>query len=372
VSKQDYTPTLADHILSVSMDKGYDNFSRNMNAAVAKEILVAQRFIMSEEVRDACRQLLTSRPSSLLDAMQWCRPPFENMWLEWPTPNQPDPIAAVRVKTTRVGALLKSVPGSKGRAFNFYTAWTYNETKSAEDWYQLTGDPDIKKRVDEFKYKVSNIGVSSMEVGIELDAIDGHPVWFPRWQRPPAKILTPEYLRSIRNDEHNGVQYALKSETERLAMNKVERAVSWRLRQDKWAQEMMAVSQAFGQQGLEAAMDDVKDEIGPVIAMLILMNARNCVEIEKSPDLSRLNKARRKRGKSEYMAHSIVHIRFSKGMGRVGDARGMTAEERKRHIVRGHFKTRKTGVYWWSSFVRGSAAKGYVQHDAYVMDHPPR
>lgn len=31
--------------------------------------------------------------------------------------------------------------------------------------------------------------------------------------------------------------------------------------------------------------------------------------------------------------------------------------------VRGHFKVKKTGVYWWNPFVRGDATKGFVSHD---------
>lgn len=39
------------------------------------------------------------------------------------------------------------------------------------------------------------------------------------------------------------------------------------------------------------------------------------------------------------------------------------------HLVRGHFKRRKSGVYWWSPFIRGT---GEVRHrKAYVMEGVP-
>ena len=36
------------------------------------------------------------------------------------------------------------------------------------------------------------------------------------------------------------------------------------------------------------------------------------------------------------------------------------------HMVRGHFKRRKTGIYWWSSFLRGSEQLGLVAKDYQV------
>lgn len=42
--------------------------------------------------------------------------------------------------------------------------------------------------------------------------------------------------------------------------------------------------------------------------------------------------------------------------------------EIRRHKVRGHFKVRKTGVFWWSSFERGNPDVGYVHKDYLLQE----
>jgi len=45
----------------------------------------------------------------------------------------------------------------------------------------------------------------------------------------------------------------------------------------------------------------------------------------------------------------------------------MTRTEMRAHMVRGHFKVRRTGVYWWRAFVRGR--HGTVDRDRYQVHH---
>lgn len=33
------------------------------------------------------------------------------------------------------------------------------------------------------------------------------------------------------------------------------------------------------------------------------------------------------------------------------------------HFVRGHFKIRRTGIFWWSPYVRGDLANGFSDKD---------
>jgi hypothetical protein len=37
--------------------------------------------------------------------------------------------------------------------------------------------------------------------------------------------------------------------------------------------------------------------------------------------------------------------------------------ERKLHMVRGHFKVRRTGVFFWNAFQRGNPALGFMHKD---------
>jgi hypothetical protein len=104
---------------------------------------------------------------------------------------------------------------------------------------------------------------------------------------------------------------------------------------------------------------------GYALRFLLLLNARNrVVAIAAAPDLSRLNRARRKRGKPELLAASTVTLDLSRPLmqaERRGHGRDRAAIEA--HLVRGHFKLRKTGVFWWSPFARS----GYATPKTYAV-----
>ena len=55
-------------------------------AYLADKIAGAQRFVISPDVRGAIRSLLTSRPSTLVEASRFARLPFERCWFEWVPP----------------------------------------------------------------------------------------------------------------------------------------------------------------------------------------------------------------------------------------------------------------------------------------------
>ena len=66
--------------------------------------------------------------------------------------------------------------------------------------------------------------------------------------------------------------------------------------------------------------------------------------------------------------HHVVHtkpssiltalhmLKLSAARCRAAAAAGMTEQEMRMHWCRGHFKIRKTGVFWWSPHVRGHRA----------------
>lgn len=41
-------------------------------------------------------------------------------------------------------------------------------------------------------------------------------------------------------------------------------------------------------------------------------------------------------------------------------ASGIPTGQHRAHLVRGHFKVRKSGVFWWMPFVRGNQKLGFV------------
>jgi hypothetical protein len=351
--------TLADRITAAATGRN-NALTHAMFESVAKDIQAAQRFVMSTDVRDAVRDVITSRPSSLFAALRWCRPPFERMWLEWPTPDQPEPLADVLVKTTRVGAMIFTEPGSHMAAWRYYTVWSYNRLDGRERWSKALG-LDLSWFEDPV-----GMGVSTMELGVDFsDLTPGAPRRFLNWEHRAGNTgkMTSEQLAKLRDDERNAVKYALTDDAERAAINEIESRIRARVRDTPTAENQLVFSSTLGPESIHANLSDVRDEIGVIMSLLILMNAKNCVSITKYEPPPKLNKARIKRGATPFLNHSTVHIKLSPSQQRVATARGMTPEEARRHLVKGHFKIRKTGVFWWSPHERGSATKGYVTHD---------
>jgi hypothetical protein len=113
----------------------------------------------------------------------------------------------------------------------------------------------------------------------------------------------------------------------------------------------------------ELSRSDWAGEIRYVIAMLGLLNARNVAE--RAPvDLTKLNRARRKSGKLPLFEHETLKIRALHRPSLVpsGSSRERAAELRA-HFVRGHFKTRQSGVFWWGPHVRGRIGRGEITKD---------
>jgi hypothetical protein len=111
---------------------------------------------------------------------------------------------------------------------------------------------------------------------------------------------------------------------------------------------------------------DIQGEGMILQCLLCMLNSRNVVQHEVV-DLSKLNKARKKRGKVPLYDYTRTTISLTRSMHRIGEARGMSREASRQHLVRGHFKIRRTGVYWWSPFLRGDAAKGEIRREEYEV-----
>lgn len=91
------------------------------------------------------------------------------------------------------------------------------------------------------------------------------------------------------------------------------------------------------------------------VALLTLLNSKNCVEYSEVKEFSKINKIRTKKKQPQLLSHQIVSLSLSKVQKNRMKNMGMTTKEEMRaHLVRGHYKLRKSGLYWWSSHIRGS------------------
>jgi hypothetical protein len=104
-----------------------------------------------------------------------------------------------------------------------------------------------------------------------------------------------------------------------------------------------------------------------IVAMLALLNSRNVVEVSAPEDFTRKNKSRIHSGKHPLFGYRLVVIADHHKRRYLSDGDGSSDIRRVRgHFMRGHFKVRKSGVFWWSACQRGNPALGFVHKD-YIL-----
>jgi hypothetical protein len=112
---------------------------------------------------------------------------------------------------------------------------------------------------------------------------------------------------------------------------------------------------------LEYALEDWGGESRFLVAILGLLNTRNVVQTE-TVDMELTNKKRERSGKRPLFSHDLIKVRpFITASGERATEGGH--RDLRLHFVRGHFKHRRTGLFWWSMHARGDAKVGVTLKD---------
>jgi hypothetical protein len=352
--------TLADDLIAVAakvpralapIKKQYDY--------VAERLKSAQRFVVTPDARTAIRALLSSRPSSVRTALEFARLPYPTCWFEWEPPADASPLGAGQLKCKRVGALFEQLGGPLEAGF--FTAWKF------DDGVEHLRDPRFQKYPQ--MRDLAQFGVSSMQAGFDFSSFDGEVTLLkkPGWTR--HRSPNRDDLEKMRNDAKNGVRYALKEEGEHLALLNIEKRCVYRIFEEIGGYDMIQMAGAMGGGDyVSSAIRDVSDEIGHLVATLVLMNSKNCVALRPYEPPLKLNKARLKAGKTALLPYSTVEITLNRPAQRAVEGASESEREAMRlHLVRGHFKVRKTGVFWWHHFMRGDESKGEVKRKSHTI-----
>lgn len=115
---------------------------------------------------------------------------------------------------------------------------------------------------------------------------------------------------------------------------------------------------------INTMQSDWGGEVRFLFAMLGLFNARNVMETQPV-DNTHYNKKRAKAGQKPLESHTVLKIRAMHRRSLIGQRGKGTHADIREHFVSGHWKTRKTGLFWWNPFWRGNPVHGKVTHDHY-------
>lgn len=286
----------------------------------------AHRFDMDQDFAAAADELKRFNPAAFERALAACRLPFELCWFETAHSYRESFVAHGQrlivqdIGVQRVGVLIRSL-GSWDR-WIVHLAWSFRDGRS---------------------------DLSSTAFLIDL-AGGALTDWF--WEQAECDAKRFDLLSGIAD-----VEAAARMERQTAPTESVyHKDIFERLRSQA---DGAAIMRRLG----EAARNDWMGEPLYWIAAIALMNSRNAATTVTS-DLDRLNRARHKRGQPELLSHTICRI-APRLKQRIARDRGVEEDERviRSHFVRGHFKTRKSGVFWWSPFFRHGSGVGLVAKD---------
>lgn len=125
------------------------------------------------------------------------------------------------------------------------------------------------------------------------------------------------------------------------------------------------------EQGFALMRNDLADEVTVALTALACVNSRNVhfVDIEAP---AKLNKKRLRLNKTPLFAYKVLDIFINKEVvrnrNRVDAALKGLKSGCPLSAVRGHFKIRKTGIFWWSDHTRGAKENGVIIKDYNVKE----
>jgi hypothetical protein len=341
---------LADELAAARGSPG-DRILYGAISELSRRIAGSESFLLKTSVVGACEHVAATRPSTLLGSLGYARLPHPNVWLEWdPADNERLGTATEqRPAPQRIGCQLAA--GDDSGLWGVATwAWRHRPGLNMPtpdsrlhvapigalfDWRPQT-DPDRQWRdyaqlLDD--RELAELTRGWFKTGDVTELVRDEIQAVRRWRgftvadsevaavveiarRLPA-VITPACRRFVRFFRDAPFPY---DEKRRLMRG-------WR--------------------------DDLEGEWPFVLAFVLMLNSKNGLELKRQ-DLARINKARERAGKRPLQQFIETDLRLAE---RWGEHRaGVTAADRlaaRRHKVRGHFKVRKTGVFWWPVHWRG-------------------
>jgi hypothetical protein len=366
---------LSDHIIA---EVGESNDIGGLFTSFAKSLRQAERFELSDDLAVAAYRLTQAKPTNILKALPLVRAPYRKMWFEWrggastrtgwiPANRRrseqfaPDPL--------KFGALVETDEGSQIGIVTF--AWVHKAKP---------------ERVGDEMYTPVNICPLGTLFNWQEGAVVAQDAMARLDHRYPGKdkrkagafldlLLTTRYSRELTDGElqawmerswFQGWDKYAKQPHERKALAELGRhavpfvsphavgfldwCASEAMRSDDLLSNFMKMITATWEK-------DIEGEAPMVETVIAMMNSRNPVVEHRDVDLTALNKSRAKMKRQTFLPYRTTHLRLSQAQQRAFRDGLMTREQAGWHSVRGHFKVRKTGIYWWTPFYRGLPGK---------------
>ncbi len=314
-----------------------DRVFKGAVTALARDLRQAARFDLTQGVMLSAQVVHESAVGARTSALPLCRLPFGITWFEWPTQflSEDTPYDRSAPVSRRRGALV-TVDDTRQRGTMSW-AWSRSGARSdvhlcplsvTFDWRYEFGPVEdlveaVYRRLGLIKALAQDLGLRDLQK--RTPGLQRIPVAELNEDRDRLGIVWSPYMRP----------YA--EAYERLRGPIDPRHVLW-----------------------QSAIEDITGEPGMLQSIVLLINSRNLTAAENVTISRRLNLQRTRKGRQPLLDYTKIQIKLSRALYPRAGGSGEQSPSRM-HIVRGHFKVRKNGIYWWSDHARGDPLQGTVR-----------
>jgi hypothetical protein len=329
---------LADDLIAAVGGDG-DRLYRGAFSLMAPRLKAAQRFDLAPEVLRSALTIARSAIGPQLRALSLCKLPFQRCWFEWPGAFSGLPSLRGNVGgiPRRMGALV-TTDESLQRGTIVY-AWLHPDSD--------LGGANICPLLVTFDWRP--------EATEPVPDLGGAARWHEQASAADWQTLAGQFDRVRLSSRADVI-----AETRRFG-------IMGNPMMEKFMDYAEETSPDAVGKILAAANLDIEGEPPLLRAAIMLLNSRNLARTEPRPIPAKLQRARGRNGKPPLLDYTHVGIRLTRALGARAGMASDPHHPNRLHLVRGHFKIRRSGVFWWAPHSRGTPdlgppIKGQTRH----------
>ncbi|WP_327211155.1 hypothetical protein [Rhizobium leguminosarum] len=303
-------------------------------------------FVLDEQACAMAANVSLTKPTSIIASLPFVKLPAEYTWIEIDN-------LAIRRATAALGSPNLKTDNAAVEIVRsaFLMYMDVDEAKGRKDLVieYVHKDRPFSGRLPDGREAVLDLAPVIGRFSL-ADTDEYTPVDFPTLPRDtsiPTAGKVRQHLNLLEKDP-----------AEAAAWKELWSRFEWRPHPDL---RMLARSFAslMGESKVAMVEDDQGDElrrmfVTQILSALILLNCRNAVTTERVPAPERLNKKRLKQKRAPIPEYRTVKVHLSGAAKRAWSERGLSSSQvRDGAFVVGHFKVRKSGIYWWGFHMRG-------------------
>ncbi|WP_456717642.1 MULTISPECIES: hypothetical protein [unclassified Bradyrhizobium] len=301
-----------------------------MLSGFRRRVREARKFVLTKEAVAMAASVSLSRPSSIVAALNWVRLKSDPMWIEFSNADLREAMANMGSPNIRhehaVSEIVRSGFLLRSTDEGFLTI-EYVHADRTDRGDVIT---DLAPVLMTFDLSDQEMPRVSTAIKPSLRGVDGKLRRHLEWvSKDPKEAAAEASLRDrfayVSHPDMKGARdfiVKIKGEDGAELTEENQASEGWRL---------------FNNLGLST---------------LILLNCRNAVATTEVVPSAKLNKNRSAKGKEPLQAYETVTMHLSAAAQRRQAASGDGSGSRAATIVFGHFKVRKSGVFYWNEHFR--------------------